>query len=519
MMNGDTMTLEERKQKALRKHSENKDKKGLQEVAYKQQQEKEEVRQELVPEHEREYEEESRKKHLERLTEKIADHLTEEHSADLQGSMFNFSVRNRLYPIIERYIIEHKIVISGFEDEKALAGMLVDEIAGLGPIDEIIRNGNDKISEIWINGENPQTGNVDIFYEMGGQKYRVTDPHMQFRDRYHAYRIAQKIARNGQQQWGDAKPIANVRYPDGRVNMVREPLATGGGGPYISFRLFPKDQVRPKDLIEWGTLTDDIWDIISLSMKYGLNGLFVGPTGSGKTTLLAASIDAVPEDQRILLMEDTEEMRLRHKYPDKHIITEECKFDTDPEKNFDLSKLTTNGLRQKPDYMIYGEVRDKAAYDLLNGANTGHRTWSSLHSRSAAKSVQRLKTMVQEHGSKMDSESIGQWISESIDIIVFQKLYEDNVRRVKEVIELKDYENRKPKFNTIFKYVVEGRNEDGTFRGRHYRTGKISKDTAEQLIHEGAPIEVVEKFMQTPETIPDNTIDSMINAYYEEEEA
>ncbi|WP_240377248.1 CpaF family protein [Bacillus piscicola] len=508
------MTLEERKELALQRHERSKKRKGLQEVAYRQQQVKEEQKQQLIPEHEKEYEQQNRKNQLEKLTERIADHLTEHHSADLQGSMFDLTVRNRLYPIIEKYILDRKVIISGFNDEKELTKMLVDEIAGLGPIDEIIRQGQGAINEIWINGENPVTRNVDIFYEASGKKYKVEEPHLQFRDQEHAYKIAQKIARNGQQQWGDAKPVANVRYPDGRVNLVRGPIATGGGGPYISFRLFPKDTLQARHLIDGGSMNQDLWQFIEMSIQYGLNGLMVGPTGSGKTTLLTASLEAISEDHRILLMEDTEEMRLRHKYPEKHIITEECKFDRDQEKNFDLSRLTTNALRQKPDYMIYGEVRDKAAYDMLNGANTGHRVWCTLHSRSAARSVQRLKNMVLEHGSKMDADSIGSWIAESIDIIIFQKLYEDKVRRVKEVIELVDYKQGRPIFNTIFKFVVEGKNADGTFQGRHYRTGKLSRESAEHLIHEGAPIEVIENFMQEPELLPETSFDNIIDNYY-----
>lgn len=514
-----TLTIEERKRIALEKHQRAQNKRGLQEVAYKQQREKEEALHQLIPEHEKEYEEQDRKKKLDELTEKIADYLTDHYSADLQGSMFDLSVRRRLYPIIEKYILDHKVIIPGYKDEKELTNMLVNEIAGLGPIDEIIRRGDGNINEIWVNGENPTTGEIDIFYEQRGQKYKVVDDSMKFRDKEHAYKIAQKIARNGQQQWGDAKPIANVRYPDGRVNLVREPIATGGGGPYISFRLFPKDTLRSQDLINSGSMSKELWEFIEMAIKYGLNGLMVGSTGSGKTTLLTASLEAIPQDYRILLMEDTEEMRLRHKYPNKHIITEECKFDTrDENKNYNLSRLTTNALRQKPDYMIYGEVRDKAAYDMLNGANTGHRVWCTLHARSATRSVQRLKNMVMEHGSKMDSNSIGSWITESIDIIIFQKLYEDKVRRIKEVIELVDYKDNKPIFNTIFKFVVEGKNEDGTFRGKYYRTGRLSRESAEHLIHEGASIDQVENFMKQPEELPSSSFDSMIDQYYKEEE-
>src|SRR5690625_82439 len=168
--------------------------------------------------------------------------------------------------------------------------------------------------------------------------------------------------------------------------------------------------------------------------------------------------------------------------------------------------------------MINGEVRDKAAYDMLNGANTGHRVWCTLHARSATRSVQRLKNMVMEHGSKMDSNSIGSWITESIDIIIFQKLYEDKVRRIKEVIELVDYKDNKPIFNTIFKFVVEGKNEDGTFRGKYYRTGRLSRESAEHLIHGGASIDQVENFMKQPEELPSSSFDSMIDQYYKEEE-
>jgi pilus assembly protein CpaF len=157
--------------------------------------------------------------------------------------------------------------------------------------------------------------------------------------------------------------------------------------------------------------------------------------------------------------------------------------------------------------MIYGEVRDKAAYDMLNGANTGHKVLSTLHSRTAPKAVQRLINMVLEHGSKMSTEAIGQWISESIDIIIFQKLYADKKRRIKEIIELKGYKEGQPLFEYLFRFVVQGRNEDGTFNGRHYRTGRISKDIAELMIDEGANMEEVKQFLRKPETPPEWAID------------
>jgi len=403
-------------------------------------------------------------------------------------------------PIILNYIQREKVVISGFKDSQDLAEYMVNEICGLGPIDEIIKR-EGFLNEIWVNGVNPDTGEVEIYYEKGGIKYK--EKVAKFRDKKHAYDIAKKIARNGQQHFGTEMPLANVRYPDGRVNLVHYPIATGGGGPYISFRMFPKDTFKPSDFLKSGSMTEEMKILIELAFKYGLNGLVCGATGSGKTTLLTACIDFIDDNSRILLMEDTEEMRIRHKYPHKHIITEECKYNTtDENRNFDFAKLTINALRQKPDYMIYGEVRDKAAYDMLNGGNTGHKVWSTLHARSAKKAVQRLINMVLEHGSKMSTDAIGKWVTESIDLIIFQKLYPDNVRRVKEIIQLRDFRSGKLVYRTLFKFIVTGKNEDGQIIGRHYRTGRLTRDLAEHLIEEGADPEKVKIFLQTPEELP-----------------
>lgn len=479
---------------------------SIDQVAYQQKKEEEIKRQELIPDHEREYEEAAKHQTIVSLKDDIANYLTESHSTELTGSMFDIGSRKSLLPIILNFIRRHKRVIAGFDSDEQLAEYMLNEIVGLGPIDELIQK-VPGISEIWVNGINPITGEVDLFYEKHGIKHKETE--IAFRSQEHVMEIASKIARNGSQQFGTSIPLANVRYPDGRVNLVRDPIATGGGGPYISFRLFPKDTIMPEDLLKSGSMNEEMFMFIKMAVSYGLNTLIVGPTGSGKTTLLTAVCSFIGEEHRILVMEDTEEMRLRHKYPGKHIITEECKFNTmDEHKNYDLSRLTVNALRQKPDYLLYGEVRDKAAYDMLNGANTGHRVLCTLHSRTAPKAIQRLINMVLEHGSKMDTDSIGRWISESIDIIIFQKLYADKKRRIKEIIELTGYKNGQPVFTDLFRFVVEGRNEDGTFRGRHYRTGRISKEIAEIMVDEGADIEDVKLFMRPPEVPPEWDMDS-----------
>lgn len=501
------MDIKELRIKAMQKAKEQKEKmSSIDKIAYQQKKEEEMKRRELIPDHEREYEENLRQQEIVNLREDIANYLTDFHSTELKGSMFDLKVRASLLPIILSYIRKEKRVIVGFDSDLQLAEYMLNEIVGLGPIDELIKK-VPGISEIWVNGVNPITGEVDLYYEKGGIKYKETE--IKFRDQEHVMEIAAKIARNGSQQFGTSVPLANVRYPDGRVNLVRDPIATGGGGPYISFRLFPKDTFMPEDLLRTGAMNEEMYLFIKLAVSFGLNTLIVGPTGSGKTTLLTACCAFIDNEYRILVMEDTEEMRLRHKFPDKHIITEECKFNTlDENKNYDLSRLTVNALRQKPDYMIYGEVRDKAAYDMLNGANTGHRVLSTLHSRTAPKAVQRLINMVLEHGSKMSTDAIGKWIAESIDIIIFQKLYADKKRRIKEIIELTGYENGQPVFTHLFRYIVEGRNEDGSFRGRHYRTGKISKEIAEIMVDEGASIEEVKLFMQEAETLPEWSISS-----------
>ncbi|MCR8964098.1 ATPase, T2SS/T4P/T4SS family [Brevibacillus halotolerans] len=493
-------SIQDKRRKAFLLGKKNKEQRGsIQQVAYKQTQMEEQKRQEETPEYEKEYHIDKRNKMIVDIKEKLAEYLTENHSYELKGSMFDFKIRQKLLPIILGYIRNNKVVIVGF-DEEGLTSYMLDEIAGLGPIDEIIRR-EGSLNEVWINGENPITKEIDIWYEKNGQKF--FEEEVKFRDKKHAYEIAQKIARNGQQKFGTELPVANVRYPDGRVNLIQEPIATGGGGPYVSFRLFPKDTFKPADFLKSGSMNEEMMDFTMLAMKYGLNGLMVGATGSGKTTLLSACVDFIPNTERILLMEDTEEMRLRHKYPEKHIITEECKFNSiDEQRNFDLAFLTKTALRQKPDYMIYGEVRDKAAYDMLNGANTGHKVWSTLHARSAEKAVQRLVNMVLEHGSKMGTDAIGKMIVQAVDIIYFQKKYPDNVRRVKEIIELIDFENGKPIYNTLFKFVVEGKNPDGTIHGRHYRVGKLSQDRAEFLVDEFADLNLIRRFTQNPEEAP-----------------
>lgn len=508
-----TTNLQNRKIKAL-EIAKNKNKTGINEVAYEKQKQKELDERSIVPEHEQKFEREKQVKEFNNLKEEIADYLTDHHGMVLKASMFDLTERKKLLPIIDAYIKDHQRIIPGMDDDQ-LSSEMLDEIAGLGPIDRLIQRGDGKISEIWVNGLNPVTGVIDIFYEERGRIKK--EEAITFTDQKHAYNIAEKIARNGNQQFGESIPAANVRYPDGRVNLVRSPIATGGGGPYISFRLFPKDTFLPDDLLNGGSMNKEMYHFLKLCFENGVNGNIAGPTGSGKTTLFTAMVNFISPDKRILLMEDTEEMRIRHKYPEKHIITEEAKFNkTDATKNYDLSFLTINMLRQKPDYALYGEVRGGEAFSMLNGASTGHTVWSTVHTRSASKAVRRLINMVQEHGSKMTPEEIGKWIAESLDIIVFQKQYPDKKRRIKEIIELIDFKDGKPVFNTLFSFVVEGKDSQGNIEGNFYRTGRISRELAEHFVDEGVDIDQLIPFMEEPEEHTTSKVLSTLNNFYKE---
>ncbi|MBI2942917.1 MAG: CpaF family protein, partial [Candidatus Wallbacteria bacterium] len=240
---------------------------------------------------------------------------------------------------------------------KNLVQDVVDEVMGLGPIETLLRD--DEISEVMVNGPKK------IYVERHG-KLVLTERH--FRDDGHVMHIIHKIVAPLGRHIDESSPMVDARLKDGsRVNAIIPPLALCG--PVLTIRKFKKDQLTPKDLIKYGTLTEEMCDFLAACVRVRLNVLVSGGTGSGKTTTLNILSSFIPPDERIITVEDAAELQLRQ----EHVVSMETRPpNIEGKGEISIRDLVRNCLRMRPERIIVGEIRGGEALDMLQAMNTGH---------------------------------------------------------------------------------------------------------------------------------------------------
>jgi len=306
-------------------------------------------------------------------------------------------------------VVEKNLQIPGFTLQQ-IVGMLMDEIVGLGPLQSLMSN-ND-ITEIVVNGP------FEVRIQKDGQWHLLEG--VRFESEEHLQLIARKILNLADSTVTLAQPIVDARLPDARVNVSIPPVARVG--TTINIRKFPPLNLTEEAMIESGLLTEEMLDLLKILVKGAANIIVAGATGSGKTTLLKRLAEYIPDNLRILTIEDTEEMRLKSLYPHKHIVSFECRHTNNEETNIDMARLLKNALRQTPDRIITGEVRGPEAYIMIEAMNTGHDGGiTTLHANSAADAIKRLVQMTLRSGLQLTPELIGQMIADVIDIVIFQR--------------------------------------------------------------------------------------------------
>jgi pilus assembly protein CpaF len=343
-------------------------------------------------------------------------------------------------------------------DRQAIVTDVIDNIIGYGPIEVFLHDPD--VSEIMVN--NAST----IYIERRG---RIYETDRSFHDEAHVRRIIDKIVGAVGRRIDESQPMVDARLPDGsRVNAVVHPLAING--PILTIRKFSKEALVAKDLIAYGTIDERVADLLGAAVRGRLNILISGGTGSGKTTLLNVMSSFVPDDERIVTVEDAAELRLNQ----KHVLRLEARpANIEGKGEITIRDLVRNTLRMRPDRIIVGEVRGGEALDMLQAMNTGHDgSLSTIHSNAPRDALARLETMVLMAGFELPIRAIREQVSSAIDLVVHLGRLRDGTRRVLQIAELQGMEGDTIVMEDIFAFDFGmGVDDTGRYRGRIKATG------------------------------------------------
>lgn len=364
-------------------------------------------------------------------------------------------VRKTIQDLFEQILSEENIVLSRPERAR-LFEQIAAEILGLGPLQPLLED--ESITEIMVNGAK------NIYIERKGKIHRVP---VTFENNEHVMRIIDRIVAPLGRRIDEASPYVDARLQDGsRVNAVIPPISLVG--PTLTIRKFSKNPITVDQLVQFGSVSAESLQFLKACVEARLNVVISGGTGSGKTTLLNILSSFIPDDERIVTIENAAELQLRQ----EHVVTLESRPpNIEGRGEITIRHLVINSLRMRPDRVIVGEIRDEAALDMLQAMNTGHDgSMTTLHSNGPRDTLSRLETMTLMAGMDLPSRAIREQISSAIDLVVHQERMRDGTRKVVYITEVSGMEGDVITMTDIFVFEQSGI-ENGKIVGRLRPTG------------------------------------------------
>jgi len=360
-------------------------------------------------------------------------------------------------------------------EREQLVVEIVDELFGLGPIEPLLAD--PAVSDILINGFRK------VYIERRGLLEK-TDIH--FADDRHLMRIVERIVSRVGRRVDESSPMVDARLPDGsRVNVIIPPLSLEG--PVVSIRRFGHDPLTALDLLANHTLIRPMLDLLEATVRGKLNIMISGGTGAGKTTLLNVLSSFIPQNERIVTIEDAAELQLKQ----DHVVRLETRTANIEGKGAVRQRqLVINALRMRPDRIVVGEVRSEEAVDMLQAMNTGHEgSLTTIHSNSPRDALMRLETMVSMANLNLPERAIRQQIASAINIIVQVARMPDGTRKLTSISEITGMEGPVITMQDLFVFERHGFDKEQRVRGR-FRPEGIRPKFGEKLLARGVSLDV-----------------------------
>jgi pilus assembly protein CpaF len=393
------------------------------------------------------------------LKEKLRQKIISEHrSLFSQDKIDLVELKENITGVLEMIARREHADLSQ-QDKERIINEIVDEFTGFGPIEGLLKDPH--VTEIMINGPNK------VYAERHGRQELTK---IKFDDDSQLMYLVEKMLAPTRRHVDESYPYTEISLRDGsRVNIIIPPLALDG--PCITIRKFLKEIMTVEDLISLNTLDKRMGDFLTASIKAKVNIIFSGATGAGKTTTLNVLSSYIADDERVITIEDTAELRLTQ----DHVVRLEARQPSiEGRGEVTIRELFKNSLRMRPDRIILGEIRGSEALDMLQAICSGHRgSLAVLHANTPQDVIYRLETMILASGIPISLEAIHRQIATAINLIVQQEQVLDGSRKITRITQVNGLHNHQTVLEDIFVYELEGIDAEGRVQGRWRATGTL----------------------------------------------
>ena len=386
------------------------------------------------------------------IHQKLIGKLDLNRVGELEGDVLRREIR-----MVVEHLCDSENTLLNRSERDRLVDEVLDETFGLGPLEMILKD--PKVSDILINGPK------DIYVERGGKMERSA---CEFRDNSHLLQIIDRIVSKVGRRVDETCPMVDARLEDGsRVNAIIPPLALDGAA--MSIRRFGSNPLKLEDLLNYKAFTPEMVMLLEGAMKARLNIVISGGTGSGKTTLLNTLSSFIPNEDRIITIEDAAELQLQQ----DHVVRLETRPPNIEGKGaVTATDLVKNCLRMRPERIIIGECRGAEDLDMLQAMNTGHEgSLTTTHANTPRDCIARLETMILMAGFEMPIKAMRTQIASAVDLVVQANRLQGGPRKVTHITEIVGMENDTIVMQDIFRYMQDGIDENGRATGRFVCSG------------------------------------------------